>query len=102
MRKRIFAIFVLLPMVANAGTLELDDALRATYKACVGIDEQLNDLKKMAGINTAVTAVGTGLGIGATAVGVAKSSKDSLAREKINEIYTKENIEKYHLFSKST
>ena len=91
MRKRILAIFILFPIVANAGTLELDDALRATYKACVGIDEQLNDLKKMAGINTAVTAVGTGLGIGATAVGISKSKQDSVAKDRYikNIDYTK-------------
>lgn len=42
--------------------LSLDDALRATYNACVGIDDALYDLKKMAGINTAITAVGTAAG----------------------------------------
>ena len=51
-------------------------ALQKTYSACVGIDDSLADLKKMAGINTAVTGVGTGLGIGATAVGLVKASKD--------------------------
>ena len=81
MRKSILAIFLLCPIVANADTLGLDDALRATYRACVGIDEELNDLKKMAGINTAVTGVGTGLGIGATAVGIAKSNVDAESRD---------------------
>ena len=47
----------LLPGVVKADVLPLDDALRATYTACVGIDEELSDLKKMAGINTAVTGV---------------------------------------------
>ena len=31
---------------ANADILPLDDALRATYTACVGIDDELADLKK--------------------------------------------------------
>lgn len=61
---------------AHADVLPLDDALRATYTACVGIDEELADLKKMAGINTAITGVGTGLGAGATVVGIVKASKD--------------------------
>jgi len=66
---------------AHADVLPLDDALRATYTACVGIDDELADLKKMAGINTAVTGVGTGLGVGATVVGIVKASKDKQAEE---------------------
>lgn len=60
--------------VARADSL--DDALRATYTSCVGIDNELADLKTMAGINTAVTGVGTGLGAGATIVGIVKANKD--------------------------
>ena len=65
----------------NVFASDLDNALRATYMACVGIDDELADLKKMAGINTAVTGVGTGLGVGATVVGVVKASKDKEAEE---------------------
>ena len=43
---------------------------------CSNISGDLNDLKKMAGINTAITGVGTATAIGATAVGIAKSSVD--------------------------
>ena len=68
-------------MVVKANVLPLDDALRATYTACVGIDDELADLKKMAGINTAVTGVGTGLGVGATVVGIVKAGKDAEAEE---------------------
>lgn len=64
------------PGVVYADILPLYDALRATYTACVGIDDELADLKKMAGINTAVTVVGTAAGIGATVTGLVKSSKD--------------------------
>lgn len=71
----------LLSGVAKADILPLNDALRATYTACVGIDDELADLKKMAGINTAVTGVGTGLGVGATVVGIVKASKDAEAEE---------------------
>lgn len=65
-----------IPAIAVADMLPLDDALRATYVACVGIDDELSDMKKMAGINTAVTAVGTAAGAGATVVGLVKASKD--------------------------
>lgn len=71
----------LLSRAVNADILSLDDALRATYNACVGIDDKLADLKKMAGINTAITGVGTGLGVGATIVGISKAEKDAEAEE---------------------
>ena len=60
----------------GAEVLSLDNALRNTYSACVGIDDELADLKKMAGINTAVTAVGTVTGGAATVVGLVKANKD--------------------------
>lgn len=66
---------------ACAEVLPLDDALRATYSACVGIDDELSELKKMAGINTAVTGVGTAVNTGATVVGIVKASKDKQAEE---------------------
>lgn len=86
MIKRLFFVCFLLPIVANAEVLPLDVALRATYTACVGIDDELADLKKMAGINTAVTGVGTGLGAGATVVGIVKAKKDRDAKEVYDEI----------------
>ena len=67
----------LLPVVANADDVQLVSALQRTYSACVGIDESLTDLKKMAGINTAITAVGTGLGAGAVVAGVKKADVDA-------------------------
>lgn len=63
----------------------LDSALRATYMACVGIDDELADLKKMAGINTAVTGVGTVAGAGATVVGIVKANKDAKAKKKYDD-----------------
>ena len=72
---------LLVPMVAGANTLTLEDALRATYVSCVGIDDELADLKKMAGINTAITAVGTAAGLGATVTGLVKVSTDKKAEE---------------------
>jgi len=69
-----------------ANVLPLEDALRATYISCKGIDEELSDLKTMAGINTAVTAVGTGLGVGAVATGLAKAKTDKLLAQKYQEM----------------
>ena len=75
----VFGAFLLcINSVANAAeVLTLDDALRATYTACVDIDDNLHDLKVLAGVNTAVTSVGTAAGIGATVTGFVKSSTDS-------------------------
>ena len=71
----------LLPGIVKADVLPLDDALRATYNACVGIDDELADLKKMAGINTAITGVGTAVNTSATVVGIVKANKDKQAEE---------------------
>lgn len=65
----------------GADALDLDIALQNTYRACVGIDESLHDIKVLAGINTAVTGVGTGLGVGAVATGFAKVSVDKKVDE---------------------
>lgn len=67
---------------AMADDFAMDAALRATYENCVGIDESLHDMKVLAGINTAVSGVGTGLGIGATAVGIAKKNVDAEIEQK--------------------
>jgi hypothetical protein len=67
----------------GANILDLDVALQNTYRACVNIDDNLHDLKVLAGVNTAVTAVGAGLGAGALAVGLTKAQLD----KKIEELY---------------
>ena len=51
-------------------------ALNNAQSACVGISDKLSDLKRMAGINTAVTAVGTVGGAVALGTGIAKSRVD--------------------------
>lgn len=92
MKRIILAGFMLFPVAAVADAFppsfsSLDDALRATYTSCVGIDDKLADYKMMAGINTAITGVGTGLGAGATVVGIVKASRDkqALSYEKLLE-----------------
>lgn len=64
------AIIVSVCACANAEVLNLDDALRKTYTNCVGIDDSLHDMKVLAGINTAVTGVGTVAGGGALIAGI--------------------------------
>ncbi len=68
-----FLIFValFLPVAAHAdGVAMLNSGLQKTYMACVGIDDLLGDMKKIAGINTGVTGVGTVAGAGAVVVGI--------------------------------
>ena len=81
-RKVFFSLICTVVLNAyGAEVLDLNTALQNTYHACVGIDDSLADLKKMAGINTAVTAVGTATGGAATVVGLVKVSKDKEAEE---------------------
>lgn len=81
MFRLLFVLVGLLPTVVNASEEQLVSALQGTYSACVGIDDSLADLKKMAGINTAITTVGTGLGAGAVVAGVKKSDVDARIQE---------------------
>lgn len=53
---------------------DLDGALQQTYVSCVGISDMLSDVKKLAGINTAVTGVGTVAGGGALVAGIKKKN----------------------------
>lgn len=90
--------FMIFPFVASANVLPLDDALRATYTACVGIDDELSELKTMAGINTAITSVGTAAGVGATVTGFVKQSKDNQAEELEKLIKELEELEKNAIY----
>ena len=70
----VFGLF-LIPNVTFA--IDLNTAIQNTKAACSGIDDSLSDLKKMAGINTAVTAAGTVAGGVALGTGIAKSNVDA-------------------------
>lgn len=77
-------VFILLGCLvgtANAAGSDLTVAVQNVRSACGGISAELSDMKKMAGINTAVTAVGTVAGGAATVVGVVKASKDKELEE---------------------
>ena len=90
MKGKLSGIFLMSLFVCNAcfaDVLDLTTALQNTYRACASIDENLHELKVLAGVNTAVTAVGTGLGIGATATGLAKESIDREIEQLLDEIW---------------
>ena len=70
-----FAIVVAMPFVANAS--ELTDAINSVRSACGGISNEIGDMKTMAGINTAVTGVGTVAGGVALGTGIAKANVDN-------------------------
>lgn len=55
----------------------LTQAIMNVKSDCLGISTELEDMKKMAGISTAVTSVGTVVAGGALATGIAKTQKDS-------------------------
>lgn len=76
--RRIFTIFSILfitPAVAD----DFDNALISVIENCSGIAAEFDRMKTMAGINTAVTGVGTLAGGGAIATGFVKQSKDAAA-----------------------
>ncbi len=66
---------------AMGDTGVLTAQIERTKAACAGISDELADLKKMAGINTAVTAVGTVAGGVALGTGIAKAGVDAEAEE---------------------
>lgn len=78
-----FVVFFtcILPVAVNAEPLLLSDALNVARVACVGIADSLSDLKTKAGINTAVTAVGTVAGGVALGSGIAKANTDKKQQE---------------------
>ena len=90
MKGKILAFSLLSVFVCSgafSATLDLESALRETYRACVNIDDNLHELKVLAGINTAVTGVGTGLGIGAVATGLAKAETDAEIERLFDEMW---------------
>lgn len=87
----------------HADALPLDSALSMVRSSCAGISNDLSGLKKMAGINTAVTAVGTVAGGVALGTGIAKANVDKEYQEKLNKLIadkSSEPIEKLEIADK--
>ncbi len=76
MKRYVISLVCLLTMPAWAESPDLSVAIANARTACGGISDDMADLKRMAGINTAVTGVGTAVGVGAVAVGIAKANTD--------------------------
>lgn len=76
MKKFVLCFCVLCTCSAFADDLDIEYALRNAYVNCAGIEDDLQEMKTLAGINTAVSGVGTGLGVGAVATGIAKKNTD--------------------------
>jgi hypothetical protein len=76
---RFLLLLLLCPYTSWAEELNLVSALQNTYVACANISDSLSELKKMAGISTAISAVGTGVSTGALGVGIAKDKVDDKA-----------------------
>jgi len=74
-----FAIVACMPFVVNAS--ELSDAISNVRSACMGISNEMSSMKTMAGINTAVTGVGTVAGGVALGTGLAKANVDAEVEE---------------------
>ncbi len=81
MRKYLFLLLLCNWSVMAHASSELTAAIENARNMCGGISEELSDLKKMAGINTAVTAVGTVAGGVALGTGIAKASVDKEIEE---------------------
>ena len=73
MIKRALFSIVCCTIFSNAYASDLDFALQKTYMSCMGIEDMLSDMKTLAGINTAVTGVGTVAGGAALVVGIKKA-----------------------------
>lgn len=87
-REKLKSVFVglIVGMVAcggaNAADISaLDVSIQNVRAACDGLSNQMGELKRMAGINTAMTGVGTLASGGATVVGIVKSNVDAQAEE---------------------
>lgn len=93
--KKFALILALLPVAAMAETdaeMNLLSALYNTRAKCGDISQDLTDLKKMAGISTAVNAAGTAVGIGGVVAGAAKWKADKAVAENMGKKMTHEMI----------
>lgn len=76
MRTALVALMAMWAGVANAASPELTSAIENVRAACGGLSAELSDMKKMAGITTAVTGVGTVSAGVALGTGIAKANVD--------------------------
>lgn len=87
-RARVFlpCLFLTIFSLPTFAATNLNTAIQNAKTACSGIDDSMAHLKTMAGINTAVTAVGTVAGGVALGTGIAKYSVDKEQAELANKV----------------
>ena len=91
---RVGFMVALLGLVGTAhAATDLKVAIENVRTNCAGISSELSDLKKMAGINTAVTGVGTVAGGVALGTGIAKENVDKEISELEKKLREKANAE---------
>lgn len=82
-----FFIFIIMSMCiglsANATSLAPGMAIANVKLHCGDISDYFASMKTMAQVNTAITGVGTAVGVGATAVGLVKADVDKTRFEKL-------------------
>ncbi|MBR4891705.1 MAG: hypothetical protein IKZ34_00795 [Alphaproteobacteria bacterium] len=74
-----FLLAVGVANVAYADDVSFADALRNVRNNCSGISEKLSEIKKLAGVGTAMSAVGTVAGGTAVATGLVKNKFDKVS-----------------------
>ena len=81
LKRLIFVLSAFLFVIGGAGAAEmsLNDAMNVVRANCAGISDELADIKKMAGVGTAVSAAGTAVAGGAVGTGVAKARIDKMS-----------------------
>jgi len=87
-RTSVVTLFIALFLTQSYGAWAgvLDDSLKLVRNACGGISNKMQNLKTKAGINTALTAVGTATGAVALGTGIAKAKTDKTYEELLAEI----------------
>ncbi|MBQ7409702.1 MAG: hypothetical protein IJV03_04010 [Alphaproteobacteria bacterium] len=72
----LFTVFPISAFAASEAEIALTTALSHARENCSGVSAKMENIKKMAGIGTAVNAVGTAAGVGGVASGVIKQKTD--------------------------
>lgn len=92
--RKLSNIFYIMPMCivfsCNATPLDPNVAIANARMNCDKISQRFGSMKTMAQVNTAVTAVGTAAGVGATVVGIAKANTDKEIEKLIQAVKQRE------------
>lgn len=103
MTRRYFALFAFYFLLYSPAIADLPIAIADTRDYCVGISDNVKKLQIMAGVNTAVSGIGTVAAGGALYAGIQKTKMDKLAEdiekamERVNEMG---DAEFFHLLGK--